>query len=104
MRIAREEIFGPVLTVVPFDGFEEGIRLANDNAYGLAAGVVTQNPAQAHKAARALRSGVVWVNTFAQFDPTTPFGGRKFSGFGSEAGMEGLNNYLENKSVWISLA
>jgi len=104
MRIARDEIFGPVLTVIPFSSEEEAIQLANDTDYGLASGIHTLNLKRAHRVARALRAGTVWVNTYNMFDATTPFGGYKSSGFGREGGPEVMENYTQYKSVWIDLS
>jgi acyl-CoA reductase-like NAD-dependent aldehyde dehydrogenase len=103
MKIAREEIFGPVLSVLPFDGPEDVIAKANGTIYGLAAGVWTRDVAKAHKVARAIRAGTVWVNTYNLYDPSLPFGGFKHSGFGRELGQEAIDAYLETKSVWIDL-
>jgi aldehyde dehydrogenase (NAD+) len=100
MRIAQEEIFGPVLSVIPFDTEEEGIRLANDSSYGLGAGVQTANVARAIRVSRALRAGTIGVNTFA-VNPHAPFGGYKTSGLGREGGLEGFEEYLETKTVVI---
>jgi acyl-CoA reductase-like NAD-dependent aldehyde dehydrogenase len=104
MRIAREEIFGPVLTVIPFSTEEEAIRLANDSDYGLASGIHTLSLKRAHRVARALQAGTVWVNTYNMFDASTPFGGYKASGFGRECGPEVMENYTQYKSVWIDLS
>jgi aldehyde dehydrogenase (NAD+) len=103
MSIAREEIFGPVLSVLEFDGVDEAIQLANDTDYGLAAGVWTRDIAMGHRVAGAIRAGTVWVNTYNFYDAAAPFGGFKSSGFGRELGAEGLDAYLENKTVWINL-
>jgi aldehyde dehydrogenase (NAD+) len=103
MRIAREEIFGPVVSVFAFDSVEEVVRRANNTDYGLAAGVWTNNLARAHQMSRALQSGSVWVNTYGNFDPAVPFGGYKTSGWGREFGVESLDDYLNVKSVWMSL-
>ncbi|HZU98466.1 MAG TPA: aldehyde dehydrogenase family protein [Planctomycetota bacterium] len=103
MTIAREEIFGPVLTVIPFDGFDEGLKLANETIYGLASGVYTNDIGKAHKFARGLKAGTVWVNMYNLYDPGVPFGGYKQSGFGRELGEAGLEGYTQTKSVWINL-
>jgi acyl-CoA reductase-like NAD-dependent aldehyde dehydrogenase len=103
MKIAREEIFGPVLAVLPFDDVDDVVAKANGTIYGLAAGVWTRDVAKAHKVARAIRAGTVWVNTYNLYDPALPFGGFKQSGFGRELGVEAIDGYLETKSVWIDL-
>jgi acyl-CoA reductase-like NAD-dependent aldehyde dehydrogenase len=97
-----EEIFGPVLTVQPFDTEEEAIQMANSTPYGLAAGLQTTNIARAHRVAAALEAGIVWVNSWALLDPAIPFGGVKASGWGREYGPESLEAYTRTKSVVIS--
>ena len=104
MTIAREEIFGPVLSVIRFDEFDEVLRRSNDTFYGLAAGVWSRDIARAHRAARALQAGTVWINSYTLFDPAVPFGGYKQSGFGRELGREGLDGFLQTKSVWVDLS
>ena len=101
MRIAQEEIFGPVLTVIPFDGVDDAIALANGTPFGLAAGINTRDMKKAMRVARGLQSGSVWINTYGEFDPAVPFGGYKSSGIGRELGTEVLENYLQTKSVWL---
>ncbi len=104
MTIAREEIFGPVLSTIPFDTEEEGIRLANETAYGLAAAVYTTNLDAAFRVARAVRAGTVGVNAYSEGDITTPFGGFKQSGFGGrDKGLEALEQYTEKKTIWVTL-
>ncbi len=103
MKIVDEEIFGPVLAVVTFDDVEDGIRLANQTMYGLAAGVWTRDIQKAHTVARAIRAGTVWVNTYNFYDSAAPFGGYKQSGFGRDLGREALEGFLETKTVWIGL-
>ncbi|WP_326585144.1 aldehyde dehydrogenase family protein [Streptomyces sp. NBC_00481] len=102
-RTVQEEIFGPVLTVQPFDTEEEAIALANSTPYGLAAGLQTSDLARAHRVAARLDAGIVWVNDWAMLDPAVPFGGVKQSGYGRESGPEALQAYTRTKSVVISL-
>jgi aldehyde dehydrogenase (NAD+) len=103
MTIAREEIFGPVLAVLTFDDYEHGVRLANQTIYGLAAGIWTKDIQKAHRAAKAIRAGTVWINSYNFYDSGAPFGGFKASGFGRDLGREALDGYLETKTVWVSL-
>ena len=105
MRIAREEIFGPVLTVIPFDTEAEAIAIANDTPYGLAASVYTENLRVAHRMARALRAGTVGVNTYSEGDLSTPFGGFKQSGFGGhDKSIHAHDQYTELKTIWIDMS
>jgi aldehyde dehydrogenase (NAD+) len=104
MKIAREEIFGPVLSVIPFRSVEEAIAEGNATSYGLAAAVWTRDVAKALRAARAIRAGTVWVNAYNLFDAALPFGGFKESGFGRELGAPGLDPYTEVKTVWVDLS
>ena len=101
MRIAQEEVFGPVLSVIAFDDAEEAIQIANDTQYGLAAGVWTQNIGTAFTMAQRLEAGTVWVNTYRAISFLSPFGGYKRSGIGRESGLTAIREYLQEKSVWI---
>jgi len=103
MTIAREEIFGPVLAVLSFDSFETGVQLANRSMYGLAAGIWTKDIQKATRAARAIRAGTVWVNSYNFYDSGAPFGGFKASGFGRDLGRDALDGYLETKTVWVAM-
>jgi len=104
MRIAQEEVFGPVLAVIPFDDEEEAIAIGNDVVYGLAAGVWTQNMRRALTLSERLQAGTVWVNTYRAVSYLSPFGGYKRSGLGRESGQEMIKDYMQVKSVWISTA
>ncbi|MGQ0561231.1 MAG: aldehyde dehydrogenase family protein [Gemmatimonadota bacterium] len=103
-RIAQEEIFGPVLATLTFRDEEEALAIANDTIYGLAAGVWTSNVKRAHRVARRLEAGTVWVNTYHPLDAASPFGGYKQSGYGRELGAYALDLYTQIKSVWVDLS
>jgi len=104
MRIAREEVFGPVLSAIVFDELEEAVEIANDSEFGLAAGVWTADMKRALRMSDLLDAGSVWINTYRDISYTTPFGGYKKSGIGRENGVEGIREYLQTKAVWISTA
>jgi gamma-glutamyl-gamma-aminobutyraldehyde dehydrogenase len=103
MRIAREEIFGPVATIIPFDGADEAVRIANDTIYGLAAGIWTRDLTRAHRLIRDIEAGVIWVNCFDEGDMTQPFGGYKQSGNARDKCLESIRSYTQSKSAWIRL-
>ncbi|MEM7426535.1 MAG: aldehyde dehydrogenase [Pseudomonadota bacterium] len=102
MRIAQEEVFGPVLGIIPFDTEEDAVRIANDVNFGLAAGVWTTNIGRAIRMSERLKAGTVWVNTYRAVSYTSPFGGYKRSGLGRESGLEGIKHFMQVKSVWIA--
>ena len=104
MQIAREEIFGPVAAVIPFDGANEAISIANDTIYGLAAGIWTRDLSRAHRMIRDIEAGVIWVNCFDEGDMTQPFGGYKQSGNARDKCLESLLSYTQSKSAWIRLS
>lgn len=104
MELAREEIFGPVLTIIPFDTEEEALKIANDTRYGLAAGVWTTNLSRMLRMTRAINAGMVWVNTYRVAQPMAPFGGFKDSGHGKERGVMAIDGYLRTKNVMIDFA
>lgn len=103
LRLAQEEIFGPVVAVTPFENWEELVARANSTRYGLAAGAWTRDVSQAHRFARAVKAGTVWINSYGLFDAAAPFGGYKESGFGREMGKEALDLYTQTKTVWVGL-
>ncbi len=104
MRIAQEEIFGPVLSAIPFQDIEEVIARANATPFGLGSGVWTRDVNKAHRLAKGIRAGSVWVNCYQAMDPAMPFGGYKMSGYGRESGLQHLEEYLNVKAVWIKTA
>ena len=104
MRIAQEEVFGPVLSIIPFDDEDEAVQIANDSIYGLAAGVWTENIRRAMTIPDKLEVGTVWVNTYRTMSYLTPFGGFKQSGLGKESGQDTIREYLRTKSVWLSFS
>jgi betaine-aldehyde dehydrogenase len=101
--IAQQEIFGPVLCILPFDDEDDVIAQANDSAYGLAAGIWTRDYRRAWRVARALEAGTVWINTYKQLSISTPFGGFKDSGFGREKGLTGMRLYQQTKGIYFGL-
>jgi aldehyde dehydrogenase (NAD+) len=104
MRIAQEEVFGPVLSIIPFEDEEDAIRIANDTLYGLAAGVWTTSMRRALTMSERLEAGTVWVNTYRAVSYMSPFGGYKRSGIGRESGLTAIREYLQEKSVWIDVS
>ncbi len=103
MRIAQEEIFGPVCAVIPFDTEEQAIEIANATVYGLTAAIWTQNVGRAHRVAGQIQAGTVWVNTYRYLRWNIPYGGFKLSGLGRENGPEALEGFLETRSTIMSL-
>jgi aldehyde dehydrogenase (NAD+) len=104
MRIAQEEIFGPVISAIPFTDIDEVIQRGNATTFGLGSGVWTRDVSKAHRLARAIRAGSVWVNCYQAMDPAVPFGGYKMSGYGRESGLQHVEEYLNVKAVWIKTA
>ena len=104
MRIAQEEVFGPVLAVIPFKDEEEAIAIGNDVVFGLAAGVWTRDIRRALAMADRLQAGTVWINTYRAISYMSPFGGYKRSGIGRENGQDAIREFMQTKSVWISTA
>jgi aldehyde dehydrogenase (NAD+) len=102
-RVAQEEVFGPVLTVLPFESEDEAVELANATRYGLAAGVWTMNIKRAHRVARRLQAGTVWLNMYRAVTFNSPFGGYKDSGLGRLNGIDAISEFLQTKSVWCEL-
>ncbi|NBT56922.1 MAG: aldehyde dehydrogenase family protein [Betaproteobacteria bacterium] len=104
MRISREEIFGPVISALPFADIEDVIARANDTMFGLGSGVWTRDISKAHRVAKAIKAGSVWVNCYQLMDPSVPFGGYKMSGYGRESGIQHLHSFLETKAVTVMLS
>ena len=104
MRVAQEEIFGPVVSVITFEDEDDLIKQANEVVYGLSAGIWTKDITRAHRFAKAVKAGTVWINTYNMFNAASPFGGYKQSGYGREMGKHALEMYTQVKSVWVDLS
>src|SRR5205823_7343841 len=102
-RVAQEEVFGPFVTVLTFEDDDEALAIANGTDYGLGAGLWTRDLARAHRFARELHSGMVWINSYKRVNPGSPFGGVGQSGYGREMGFEAMHDYTDAKSVWINV-
>jgi aldehyde dehydrogenase (NAD+) len=102
IQTLKQEMFGPVMSIVAFDTEEEAIEMANDSIYGLGSGVFTQNIARAHRVSSKIQSGICWVNTYRVTSPIAPFGGINQSGYGREAGLQGIQDYIRTKTTWIN--
>ena len=103
MKIAREEIFGPVMCVIPFDTESEVIERANNTNLGLAAGVITSNLSKGHRVAKALEAGICWINSYNLTPVNIPFGGKKMSGLGRENGWAAVESYTERKTIFVAI-
>ena len=103
MRIAQEEFFGPVVVVIPFDTPDEAIAIANGTDYGLGGGLWTRDLQRAHRIAREMKSGMVWINSYKRVNPGSPFGGVGQSGYGREMGFDAMREYTQVKSVWVNV-
>jgi len=103
MTIAREEIFGPVLSVIPYQTEDEALRIANDSIYGLGGGVWSKDKGHAVEVAKKMRTGTVWINSYHVLTPAAPFGGYKQSGLGREMGVQGLMAYTQSKHIHVDL-
>ncbi|MBC3191783.1 aldehyde dehydrogenase [Pseudonocardia sp. C8] len=104
MQVAQEEIFGPVLSVIPFDSEDEALRIANDTRYGLAAGIWTDDVRRAHRVAHRVKAGMVWINCYRTISYNVPIGGFKHSGIGREGGIDAVREYTETKAVWVNMS
>jgi aldehyde dehydrogenase (NAD+) len=104
LKISQEEIFGPVVPIIPFKDEEDAIRIANDTTYGLASGIQTRDLGKALRLADRIKAGTVWLNTWHKYHPNAPFGGYKMSGYGREQGAEALESYTQYKTIWANLA
>ena len=102
-RVAREEVFGPFVTVLTFKDDAEALQIANSTDYGLGSGLWTGNVQRAHRMARDLRAGMVWINSYKRVSPGSPFGGVGASGYGREMGFEAMREYTQSKSVWVNV-